>query len=181
MDLVVILELSLDHRQNHAGIRQMVDPDIVAFEGFDEGFRDAVALRALDRCEAGREIERDSHIDGIGRGVDRAVVRQPCTGSGARNAPNLVSTHWIIRSRTISLEMPAVVATQPMASRSWQSSTKATRTTSPFQQVNSMPSEHQRMLERCSASINLRTCCLIGRCSRAFDCRLTPLHPRVAS
>lgn len=80
MDLVVILEPPFDSRQNRAGIRQRVDPDIVAFEGFDEGFCDAVALRALDRSEAGREIKRDSHIDGVGRSVDRAIVRQPLHG-----------------------------------------------------------------------------------------------------
>src|SRR5207248_6230417 len=38
-----------------------------------------------------------------------------------------------IMSRIISPEMPAVVATQEIASRSWQSRAKATRTTSPFQ------------------------------------------------
>jgi hypothetical protein len=41
-----------------------------------------------------------------------------------------------------------VVAIQPMTSRSWQSKAKATLTTSPFQQVNSRLSEHQRILER---------------------------------
>ena len=51
-------------------------------------------------------------------------------------------------SRIISPEMPAVVASQPMTSRSWQSRAKATRTISPFQQVNSSASEHQRMFER---------------------------------
>ena len=47
-----------------------------------------------------------------------------------------------MRSRIIAPEMPAVVATQPMTSRSWQSMANATRTISPFQQVNSRPSEH---------------------------------------
>ena len=44
--------------------------------------------------------------------------------------------------------MPAVVAIQQMASRSWQSRAKTTRTTSPFQQENSNASEHQRQFER---------------------------------
>src|SRR5205085_3808988 len=55
-------------------------------------------------------------------------------------------------SRIISPEIPAVVATQLITSRSWQSRAKARRTTSPFQQVNSRPSEHQRMLERSVAT-----------------------------
>jgi hypothetical protein len=45
-------------------------------------------------------------------------------------------------SRIISPEMPAVVAVQPITSRSWQSSAKATRTISRFQQPNSSASEH---------------------------------------
>ena len=52
-------------------------------------------------------------------------------------APKRRSTQAIIRSRMISPEMPAVVAVQAIASRSWQSRAKATRTISPFQQVNS--------------------------------------------
>jgi hypothetical protein len=55
-------------------------------------------------------------------------------------------------SRIISPEMPAVVAVQPITSRSWQSRAKATRTTSPFQQVNSSASEHQRTFERIVAT-----------------------------
>src|SRR4051794_3600587 len=47
------------------------------------------------------------------------------------------STHWTIISRIISPEIPAVVASQAMTSRSWQSRTKAMRTISPLQQVNS--------------------------------------------
>jgi transposase len=41
----------------------------------------------------------------------------------------------------ISPEMPAVVAAQEIASRSWQSRAKARRTASPFQQLNSSTSE----------------------------------------
>src|SRR6516162_5039500 len=70
-----------------------------------------------------------------------------CTGCGARIVPKRFSTHRTIISRIISPEMPAVVATQEIASRSWQSRAKATRTTSPFQQVNSNASEHQRQFE----------------------------------
>jgi hypothetical protein len=43
---------------------------------------------------------------------------------------------------------PKTVAKWLMISRSQQSSAKATRTTCPFQQAISKPSEHQRKLER---------------------------------
>jgi hypothetical protein len=55
-------------------------------------------------------------------------------------------------SRIISPEMPAVVATQEIASRLWQSRANATRTTSPFQQVNSRACEHKRQLDRIVAT-----------------------------
>jgi hypothetical protein len=71
-----------------------------------------------------------------------------CTLRGALMSQNRCSTHCTIMSRIISLEIPAVVATQLMTSRSWLSRAKATRTISPFQQVNSSASEHQRSLER---------------------------------
>ena len=61
---------------------------------------------------------------------------------------NRCSTQWTIMSRIISPEILAVVATQLMTSLSWLSRAKATRTISPFQQVNSRASEHQRSLER---------------------------------
>src|ERR1700761_8045753 len=75
-----------------------------------------------------------------------------CTRCGAGTALKRLSTQWTIMSRIISPEMPAVVAIQPITSRSWQSSAKATRTTSPFQQVNSSASEHQRTFERIVAT-----------------------------
>src|SRR6185437_16251617 len=42
-----------------------------------------------------------------------------CTGCGAQIAPKRCSTERTIRSRIISPEMPAVVAIQEIASRSW--------------------------------------------------------------
>jgi len=71
-----------------------------------------------------------------------------CSLCGARMSPNRCSTHCTIMSLIISPEIPAVVATQLMTSRSWLSRAKATRTISPFQQVNSSASEHQRSFER---------------------------------
>jgi hypothetical protein len=56
--------------------------------------------------------------------------------------------HSNIMSRTISLLIPApMVATQAMTSRSWVSMAKAMRTTSPFQQEISKPSDAQRRFE----------------------------------
>ena len=50
--------------------------------------------------------------------------------------------------------MPAfATAHQAMTSRSWASMMKAPRTTSPFQQVNSKPSEHQRRFERMTTTL----------------------------
>src|SRR6516164_8517961 len=54
--------------------------------------------------------------------------------------------------RTISPEIPAVVATQLIISRSWQSRAKATRMAAPFQHVNSSTSEHQWQFERMVAT-----------------------------
>src|SRR5262249_54084090 len=51
-----------------------------------------------------------------------------------------------IKSRTSSPLTPLVVARKLMASRSQQSSAKATRTRSPLSQPISKPSEHQRRL-----------------------------------
>src|SRR5271156_7063118 len=75
-----------------------------------------------------------------------------CTGCGARSVPKLCSTQRTIMSRIISPEMPAVVATQEIASRAWQSRANATRTISPFQQANSSVSEHQRQFDRIVAT-----------------------------
>jgi hypothetical protein len=46
----------------------------------------------------------------------------------------------------------------PITSLSWQFSAKATRTISPFRQVNSSASEHQRMLERMASCSRCRRC-----------------------
>jgi hypothetical protein len=66
----------------------------------------------------------------------------------AMSPMNLRSTQSSIMSRIISPEIPPPwVATQVMISRSWVSMANAMRTTSPFQQVISNPSEAQRWLE----------------------------------
>src|ERR1051325_6748997 len=56
-----------------------------------------------------------------------------------------------------------------MTSRSWQSRAKASRTTSPFQQVNSSASEHQRQFELIAATW--------PSCSRARRRALDPGGP----
>lgn len=58
MVLVVVLEPSGDLAERGDRIRQRIDANIVAFEGFDEALGYAVRLRALNGSEAGDEIER---------------------------------------------------------------------------------------------------------------------------
>ncbi|MNL17396.1 hypothetical protein D3C87_1384880 [compost metagenome] len=73
---------------------------------------------------------------------------------GARVARKRFSTASSIMSRTSEPEMPALAtAVQAMISRSKASMMKARRMTSPFQQVNSSPSEHQRKFERMTMTL----------------------------
>jgi hypothetical protein len=149
---VLVFHPSIDEGKRGERIRDRADPDIVALEGLDEGLGHAVAFRAFDRGEARGKIERQGDLDGLVGGEDRADIGNHCTGCGERIVPKRRSMQRTIMSRIISPEMPAVVATQPIASRSWQSRAKATRTTSPFQQANSSVSEHQRQFERIVAT-----------------------------
>ena len=71
-------------------------------------------------------------------------------GCGARRASNLRSTQSSIIS---PLMPPPEVPTQAMTSRSWVSMAKATRTTSPFQQGISKPSEAQRWFDAAAATV----------------------------
>jgi hypothetical protein len=117
MDPVVILEPALDSRRTGAGIREQVDPDTITLGGFDERFRDAVALEALDWREASREIKCLAVSTALAAAWIEPLSASHCTGSRGRDVSNLASTHWMIRSRIILPEMPAVVTTQPMALR----------------------------------------------------------------
>src|SRR5712671_4717813 len=65
--------------------------------------------------------------------------------------PKRCSTAATIKSRMSSPLTPRVVARKLMASRSQQSSAKATRTRSPLSQPISKPSEHQRRLRSSTA------------------------------
>lgn len=76
MVFVVILEPLRDEFENCFGIWQRVDVNIIPFEGFDEGFRHPVALRAYDRCEAGFEIKLPGEDDGFLGCISRSVVGQ---------------------------------------------------------------------------------------------------------
>ena len=60
-----------------------------------------------------------------------------CTGYGAGSVPKRCSTQRTIMSRIISPEMPAVVATQEIASRSWQS--RANRHAQPLRSSRRTP------------------------------------------
>ena len=60
--------------------------------------------------------------------------------------PKRCSTAVTMRSQTSSPLMSSVVATWLMASRSQQSSAKATRTFSPLSQPILKPSEHRRKI-----------------------------------
>ena len=77
MVLVVVLEPSGDLAERGDRIRQWIDASIVAFEGFDEALRHAVRLRALDRREAGNEIERGGEVARLLGRVGAAIVCQP--------------------------------------------------------------------------------------------------------
>src|SRR5437762_10325517 len=123
---IVVLHPAIDQGEGGSSIGDRVHPDVIALEGLHERLGHAIALGAFDRRAAKIDPLSESH----------------CTGCGARISPKRFSTQSTIMSRIISPEMPAVVATQLMISRSSQSRAKARRTTSPFQQVNSRPSEH---------------------------------------
>ena len=149
---VVVLHPAIDESKGSSGVWNWAYPDVIALEGLHESLGHAVAFRAFDRGEARHQVERPGDLDGSVAAKIEPLSDNHCTGCGARIVPKRCSTERTIMSRIISPEMPAVVATQLITSRSWQSRAKATRTTSPFQQVNSSASEHQRQFERIVAT-----------------------------
>src|SRR5205807_9839572 len=118
---VVVLHPVIDESKSRSGIRDRTDPDIVALEGLYESLGHAVALRAFDRGKAWDQVERHGDLDGFVGGEDRAVVGQPLHRMRRADRAEARSTQRTIMSRIISPEMPAVVATQLMTSRAWQS------------------------------------------------------------
>ena len=53
MVFIVVLEPLRNYFENYFSAWQRVYVNIIPFEGFDEGFRHTVALRAIDRRKAG--------------------------------------------------------------------------------------------------------------------------------
>ena len=65
MDLAIILDPVGQHCKDGVGVREDVQPGVVAFQRFDEALGHAVALRAADRREQQREAERPRHVSGV--------------------------------------------------------------------------------------------------------------------
>ena len=76
MVFVVVLEPLRNDFENYLSAWQRVYVNIIPFEGFDEGFRHTVALRAIDRRKAGFEIDLPCEDDRFLGCVCRAVVRE---------------------------------------------------------------------------------------------------------
>lgn len=131
------------------GVRDGVDRDVIALKGFDEGFGHSVGLRAADRCRARLHPNIQQQRFRVCRNKARSIVGQPF--DGLRKDIDAAETVFDRRYDKVlnisSLLMPSVVATWAMASRSQQSSAKATRTFSLLSQPISKPSEHQRKFD----------------------------------
>src|SRR5687767_11379230 len=144
MVLVVVVEPSGDLVKRLGGVGHGADAEVVALQSLHEGLAHAVALWARHRREAGNEIELRGEDAGLAGGVDRAVVREPFHRMRRPDAAEADLHGFEHHVADVGGADPApVAARQAMTSRSWASRTKAPRTTSPFQQVNSKPSEHQ--------------------------------------
>ena len=78
--LVVVVEPSGDLPEHRSSVRQRVYASVVALEGFDEGFGDAVGLRALHRREAWHQAEGGGEVARLPGGVRTAIVGQPLDG-----------------------------------------------------------------------------------------------------
>jgi hypothetical protein len=68
MVVVIVLDPAGEHLQHGCVIWFGLDPGVVAFEGFDEGLADPIALRASPWGEAGHEDQS---------GVGGAVISEP--------------------------------------------------------------------------------------------------------
>src|SRR5580693_3930276 len=137
VNFIVVLEPSWQQSDYGLSIRQDRQPSIIAFEGFDECLRDAVGFRRADWRETQLEAQAVAMSS-----VSLAMYAEPLsdnhsTGCAALLIPNRRSTQAIIRSRTISPEMPAEVASQPITSRSQASIANNTRTISLLRQASS--------------------------------------------
>src|SRR5688572_4732760 len=76
MDVVIVGDPSGDLPESPSGVRQGVYANIVALEGFYEGFRHAVRLRTADRGEARLQVQRCREVARLLGGVGAAIVRE---------------------------------------------------------------------------------------------------------
>jgi len=74
MALVVILEPCRQLRQDCLCVRTIVNIHVIPFEGFDEGFRHTVGLRAAHRREARNEAQADRKVDRFVGTVTAAII-----------------------------------------------------------------------------------------------------------
>jgi len=149
---VVILHPAIDESEGSGRIRDRADPNVVAFEGFDEGLGHAIALRAFDRGEARFEVEGESDLDCPVGGKDRAVIRQPLHGMGRADRAEalLDAAHHHVADHLAGDAGGGGDPADHLAIVAIEGKSNAYHLA--FQQVNSRPSEHQRTLERIVAT-----------------------------
>lgn len=112
-----MLHTVLDPQQRGACDRDRVHTHVVALERLYECLGHAVAFGAFDRHEARLEIQGGGLKSATG-GEDRAIVRQPLHLAWSPDVAESLLAQCTIMSRIISSEIPAVVVTKLMASRS---------------------------------------------------------------
>jgi len=118
---VVILHPSVDEFERCRGVGDWADPDGIALKGFHKGLGQTIPL--LSGLSTG--VKQATRLSAVAISIVRWAVKiEPlsdshCTACGARILPSRCSTQRTIMSRIISPEMPAVVATQLITSRSW--------------------------------------------------------------
>src|SRR5262245_16052864 len=144
-----------DLPENRSGIRQWMYASVVALEcfvtkasamPFDSGLRTGVKHGTRPRAAAKSSVSLA--VKGL------PLSDSHSTACGAWIVAKRNSTACSIRSRTIEPLTPApATACQASTSRSWASMTKTMRTISPFQQVISKTSEHQRRFERITPTL----------------------------
>jgi hypothetical protein len=89
---VVILHQAIDEGERSDGIGDRADPDIVAFQGFDERFGHAIAFRAFDWREAWQQVESTAISVVLWAAKIEPLSESHCTACGARIVPQHCST-----------------------------------------------------------------------------------------
>src|SRR5437762_2049488 len=141
---VVVPHPAIDQGESGSSIGDWVHPDVIALERLHQRLGHAVLSGLSTGVKPGTRLSAKAVSIVLWATKIDPLSESHCTGCGARISPKRFSTQSSIMSRIISPEIPAVVATQLITSRSWQSRAKARRTISPFKQVNSSASEHHR-------------------------------------